>query len=69
MTGYATEAMRAVLGTAFSELGWTTGISLIADDNLASRAVARKLGGSLERYTDIDSGRYGIYRHTILHPS
>ncbi|RYC27849.1 GNAT family N-acetyltransferase [Ciceribacter ferrooxidans] len=63
--GYATEAMHAVLGFAFSQLGWTTAISLIADDNLASRAVARKLGGSVERYTDIDGRCYGVYRHVI----
>ncbi len=63
--GYATEAMRAVLDFAFGDLGWSTAISLIADDNLASLAVARKLGGSVERYTDIDGSRYGVYRHVV----
>jgi RimJ/RimL family protein N-acetyltransferase len=67
--GYATEAMHAVLGVAFSKLGWKTAISLIADDNLASQAVARKLGGAVERYIDINGRRCGVYRHIFPHRS
>ena len=67
--GYATEAMHAVLGVAFSKLGWKTAMSLIADDNLASQAVARKLGGAVERYIDINDRRCGVYRHVFPHHS
>lgn len=42
--GYATEAALAVRDFAFDELGLVRLISLIADDNLASVAVARRLG-------------------------
>lgn len=67
--GYATEAMQAALGFASNQLGWNTAISLIADDNLASLAVARKLGASLERHADVGGARYGVYRHVIPHRS
>lgn len=63
--GYATEAMHAVLDFAASKLGWRTAISLITHDNLASQAVARKLGGALERHVDISGMRYGVYRHVL----
>lgn len=65
--GYATEAMRAVLGFASSDLGWTTAISLIADGNLACRSVARKLGGAVERYTE-STERHRPCRRTTKPP-
>jgi RimJ/RimL family protein N-acetyltransferase len=42
--GYATEAATASIDWAFAELGWAEVIHAIAPDNVASQAVARKLG-------------------------
>ncbi len=42
--GYATEGAAAATDWAFRFLGWTEVIHSIAPDNLASQAVARKLG-------------------------
>jgi RimJ/RimL family protein N-acetyltransferase len=42
--GYATEAATAAIDWAFAELGWTEVIHCIDPENLASIAVARKLG-------------------------
>lgn len=62
--GYATEATRAALNFAFDKLGWNTAISLIADDNVASQAVARKLGAALERHVDFRGTPCGVFRHS-----
>ena len=45
--GYAPEGAAAAMDWAFDTLGWTTIIHSIAPDNLASQAVARKLGSTL----------------------
>jgi RimJ/RimL family protein N-acetyltransferase len=42
--GYATEAARATIDWAFTELGWTEVIHTIDVDNTASQVDARKLG-------------------------
>jgi RimJ/RimL family protein N-acetyltransferase len=42
--GYATEGAEAATAWAFDHLGWTNVIHSIAPDNVASQAVARKLG-------------------------
>jgi len=42
--GYATEAARASIDWAFEALGWDDVIHTIAPDNVASHAVATKLG-------------------------
>jgi RimJ/RimL family protein N-acetyltransferase len=42
--GYATEAAAATIDWAFAELGWTEVIHTIDVANVASHAVARKLG-------------------------
>ncbi|MGH8216454.1 MAG: GNAT family N-acetyltransferase [Rhodanobacteraceae bacterium] len=42
--GYATEAAIAATDWAFANLGWSEIIHCIAPDNLASQAVARRLG-------------------------
>jgi len=47
--GYATEAAGAALRWAFDTVGAAKVISLIYPENLASIAVARKLGGEPER--------------------
>jgi len=48
-SGYATEAAREALRQAFSVLGVDHVISLIRPDNVASRRVAEKLGGVVEK--------------------
>ena len=45
--GYATEAASACIDRAVDHLGWTDIIQTIAPDNLASQAVARRLGATL----------------------
>jgi RimJ/RimL family protein N-acetyltransferase len=64
--GYATEAARRARDFAYGELGWTTVISCIAPDNIASQRVALRLGATLERSIEL-RGRLtlmaGIYRH------
>lgn len=42
--GYATEAARGTLDHAFGSLAYETAISLVRPENLASRAVAARLG-------------------------
>jgi RimJ/RimL family protein N-acetyltransferase len=42
--GYATEGASAAIDWAFDHLGWTEVIHTIAPDNVASHAVARRLG-------------------------
>ena len=44
--GYATEGATAATDWAFNTLGWTNVIHSIAPDNVASQAVARRLGSS-----------------------
>jgi RimJ/RimL family protein N-acetyltransferase len=61
--GYATEAARCARNHAYRQLGWTTLISCIAPDNLASQRVAQRLGATLERSFEHRSQTLGIYRH------
>ncbi|MCC5960212.1 MAG: GNAT family N-acetyltransferase [Rhodobacteraceae bacterium] len=42
--GFAVEAACATRAHAYDDLGWTTAVSLIAPDNLRSRALAQRLG-------------------------
>jgi RimJ/RimL family protein N-acetyltransferase len=51
--GYATEAARRALRYAFEELGQQHVISLIHPDNVASIAVAKKIGETLEGETTL----------------
>jgi RimJ/RimL family protein N-acetyltransferase len=60
--GYATEAGREALRQAFGVLSLDHIISLIDPDNTASRRVAEKLGGTVERralFQDHDTLFYG----------
>lgn len=45
-TGYATEAARACLDFAFSELGWLRVAHMIHPENGGSKAVADRLGST-----------------------
>jgi RimJ/RimL family protein N-acetyltransferase len=47
--GYATEAATAAIDWAFDRLGWEEVIHCIAEDNLPSQGVARKLGARILR--------------------
>lgn len=62
--GYATEAALAARAHAYDVLGWPTAISLILPENEPSKAVARRLGASLDSY--YQHPKYGpteIWRH------
>ena len=61
--GYATEAALASLDFAYRKLGWTTAISLIADDNEPSKRVALRLGASPEGPYSYRNAHCTIYRH------
>ena len=54
--GYATEAARAAIDWAFEALGWDEVIHCIHPPNLASIAVARKLGSTRLRSAHLGSG-------------
>jgi RimJ/RimL family protein N-acetyltransferase len=60
--GYATEAGAAALRYAFDELGADHVISLIADDNPASRRVAEKLGARRGDETTIRGDVVSVFR-------
>ncbi|MEM6712375.1 MAG: GNAT family N-acetyltransferase [Pseudomonadota bacterium] len=61
--GYATEAARASLIYAYTELGWSTAISLIDKDNSASERVATKLGATYESTREVTDFTARIFRH------
>lgn len=63
--GYATEAALAARTFAYDTLGWTTAISLVAEQNDASRAVAKRMGASRDgTFTHDSFGLLEIWRHT-----
>ncbi|MEM1298021.1 MAG: GNAT family N-acetyltransferase [Pseudomonadota bacterium] len=62
--GYATEAGRAALAYSYNTLGWPTAISLVADGNYGSAAVALRLGARQDgTYTHVRWGPMTVYRH------
>ncbi|MBM7066246.1 GNAT family N-acetyltransferase [Actibacterium sp. 188UL27-1] len=62
--GYASEAAKAAREWVYGTLGWTTAVSLIAEGNLGSEGVARRLGCIRERdYDHAMFGTMGIWRH------
>ena len=62
--GYATEAAAAARRYAYDVLGWTTLISLVADGNDPSAAVATRLGAQKDgRFTHERFGEMSIFRH------
>lgn len=65
--GYAFEAARAALDHAFGALGWETAVSYIAPDNVASIALAERLGARPDAHAarpDLPGGAdIVIYRH------
>jgi len=61
--GFVTEAALRVRKHAYEDLGWTTAISLIAKENIASAKVAERLGATHERDIVLWGDEAGIYRH------
>jgi RimJ/RimL family protein N-acetyltransferase len=59
--GYATEAALAARDFAFGELGLERVISLIAEENVASAAVARRLAMEIEGDTGLHGMRVNIW--------
>ena len=51
--GYATEGATAAIDWAFDHLGWSDVIHCIAPENLPSQGVAKKLGSSVLRRTNL----------------
>ena len=51
--GYATEGAAAAIDWAFDTLGWSEVIHCIAPDNVASQAVAQRLGSRQLRSTNL----------------
>lgn len=61
--GFAREAVEAVRAYAYGSLGWTTAISLIAPENAASAALARRLGAVQESAWELRGKPVNIWRH------
>ena len=61
--GLATEAASAALRHAYAELGWTTAISAVDVDNIASQRVAERLGATREGTQRIGDFDAVIFRH------
>ena len=62
--GYATEAARALRDWAFATLKLSTLVSYMAPDNLASQAVARRLGGVLDANAVRSDADDLVYRYS-----
>ncbi len=62
--GYATEAASAVIRHVYETLGWATAVSYIAPDNVASIAMAERLGATRDKSARTPTGlRCFVYRH------
>jgi ribosomal-protein-alanine N-acetyltransferase len=61
--GFATEAAATTLRAAYELLGWTTAISVIAQGNVASSALAERLGATIERQIDFRGATADVWRH------
>lgn len=61
--GFATEAARRARAHAYEDRGWTTLISCIAEQNMASKKVAARLGAVYEGRVELPVGLAEVYRH------
>ncbi|MEL6679420.1 MAG: GNAT family N-acetyltransferase [Pseudomonadota bacterium] len=61
--GYVTEAARAMRDFAYGTLGWSTVVSYIDRDNLASIAVAARLGATRDHDAQAPGPDDLVYRH------
>lgn len=64
--GYATEAATAARRWVYQVLGFAPLMSLVHPDNLASKAVAKRLGAVFEKETMLDGEPRHLYRHPKL---
>lgn len=55
-TGFATEASRAVIDWAYTALGWPQVETHMRDENAAAHALAKRLGGSVDRRETFPDG-------------
>lgn len=55
-TGFATEASRAVIGWAYSTLGWSQVETHMRDENAAAHGLAQRLGGIVDRRETFPDG-------------
>ncbi len=63
--GYASEAAMAVKEMVARELKWKRLISLIAPENVASKAVAKKLGGVYEKTLPFRGSTAEVYAYAL----
>lgn len=61
--GYATEAAEAARSWAYETLDLPPLMSLIVSENLASKAVAKRLGAAFEKEAMLDGEPRLLYRH------
>ena len=61
--GYATEAARRSLQSAYEDFGWLTAVSVVLSTNPASMAVAQRLGAQHESTIPFRAGQAHVYRH------
>ncbi len=61
--GFATEAGLRALRHLYTESGWTTAVSVIAVDNVASQRVAARMGATHERDITYRYGDAQLWRH------
>ena len=61
--GYATEAAFRAREHAFGALGWTTAVSYIAAENVASKRVAARLGARREGSAYLLGKPVEVWRH------
>jgi RimJ/RimL family protein N-acetyltransferase len=61
--GFATEAAIAALAHAYTKLNWKTAMSLIADENAPSIALAKRMGAVAESQITYRNFQCTIYRH------
>lgn len=66
--GFATEAARCALDYAYSQLHWSTAISVIDDRNTASIALASRLGAKVESSLQLFGHSAKLYRHEPYNP-
>lgn len=62
-TGFATEAAQRALQAAYEDFNWPTAVSVVAEKNAASQAVAQRLGAQEESRITYRHGPAIVYRH------
>lgn len=64
-SGYAVEAVRRVRAHVFDDLGWTTAVSYVAQENTRSIALSERLGCARDMDAAVPDGwTTFVYRHS-----